>query len=108
MGERRGAPGLGYSYTNNWPAEPGGQPSTADILVWSAISLVALLIGLGLLFAVYGRWSSKLGWKGNDTTSLQFLQPGTVGITKAQRSTAWFFLVVALLFLVQATVGASV
>ena len=102
-------PGLGYSYTNNWPAEHRvDNHPTADILVWSAISLVALLIGLGLLFAVYGRWSSKLGWKGNDTTSLQFLQPGTVGITKAQRSTAWFFLVVALLFLVQATVGASV
>ena len=102
-------PGLDYSYTNNWPAEPRvGNHPTADILVWSAISLVALLAGLGILFAVYGRWSSNLGWKGNDTTRLKFLQPGEVGITKAQRSTAWFFLVVALLFLIQATVGASV
>lgn len=102
-------PGLGYSYTNNWPAEPRvDNHPTADIVVWSAISLVALLVGIGLLFAVYGRWSSKLGWKGNDTTSLRFLQPGTVGITKAQKSTAWFFLVVALLFLIQSVVGASV
>lgn len=102
-------PGHEYSYTNNWPAEPRvNNHPTADILVWSAISLVALLIGLGILFAIYGRWSSKLGWKGNDTTALRFLQPGEVGITKAQRSTAWFFLVVALLFLIQATVGASV
>src|SRR5699024_6379246 len=82
-------PGLDYSYTNNWPAEPRvGNHPTADILVWSAISLVALLAGLGILFAVYGRWSSNLGWKGNDTTRLKFLQPGEVGITKAQRSTA--------------------
>ena len=65
------------------------------------------VFGLGVLFAVYGRWSSKLGWKGNDTTSLRFLQPGEVGITKAQKSTAWFFLVVSILFLIQATVGAS-
>ena len=102
-------PGLDYSYTNNWPAEPRvDNHPTADILVWSGISLVALLAGLGILFAVYGRWSSNLGWKGNDTSSLRFLQPGAVGITKAQRSTAWFFLVVALLFLIQATVGASV
>jgi nitric oxide reductase subunit B len=102
-------PGLDYSYTNNWPAEPRvDNHPTADTLVWSAISVIGLLIGLGTLFAVYGRWSSKLGWKGNDTTSLRFLQPGKVGITKAQRSTAWFFLVVALLFLVQSTVGASV
>jgi nitric oxide reductase subunit B len=102
-------PGLDYSYTNNWPPEPrvNNQP-TADILVWSGISLVALLAGLGILFAVYGRWSANLGWKGNDTTSLRFLQPGEVGITKAQKSTAWFFLVVSILFLVQATVGASV
>ena len=102
-------PGLGYSYTNNWPAEPRvDNHPTADILVWSAISLVALLAGLGILFAVYGRWSSSLGWKGNDTTALKFLQPGEVGITRAQKSTAWFFLVVALLFLIQSTVGASV
>ena len=102
-------PGLDYSYTNNWPPEPRvNNHPTADILVWSAISLIALLAGLGILFAVYGRWSSKLGWKGNDTTRLKFLQPGEVGITKAQKSTAWFFLVVSLLFLVQATVGASV
>ena len=102
-------PGLDYSYTNNWPPEPrvNNQP-TADILVWSGISLVALLAGLGILFALYGRWSSSLGWKGNDTSSLRFLQPGEVGITKAQKSTAWFFLVVSILFLVQATVGASV
>ncbi|QFG70224.1 nitric-oxide reductase large subunit [Ornithinimicrobium pratense] len=102
-------PGLDYSYTNNWPPEPrvNNQP-TADILVWSGISLVALLAGLGILFAVYGRWSANLGWKGNDTTSLRFLQPGEVGITKAQKSTAWFFLVVSILFLIQATVGASV
>lgn len=102
-------PGLDYSYTNNWPAEPRvDNHPTADILVWSAISLVALLGGLGILFAIFGRWSSKLGWKGNDTTALKFLQPGEVGITKAQKSTAWFFLVVSLLFLIQATVGASV
>ncbi|WP_131104886.1 nitric-oxide reductase large subunit [Ornithinimicrobium sufpigmenti] len=102
-------PGLDYSYTNNWPPEPrvNNQP-TADILVWSGISLVALLAGLGVLFAAYGRWSENLGWKGSDTTSLRFLQPGEVGITKAQKSTAWFFLVISLLFLIQATVGASV
>src|SRR5699024_12190329 len=99
-------PGLDYSYTNNWPAEPRvDNHPTADILVWSAISLVALLAGLGILFAVYGRWSSSLGWKGNDTTALKFLQPGEVGITRAQKSTAWFFLVGALLFLIQSTVG---
>ncbi|SDL12843.1 nitric oxide reductase subunit B [Tessaracoccus oleiagri] len=102
-------PGLGYSYTNNWPPEPRvDNTPTADILVWSGISLVALLGGLGLLFAIYGRWSKKIGWHGSETPSLRFHQPGDVGITKAQKATAWFFFVVSLLFLAQATLGAGV
>ena len=102
-------PGHDYSYSNNWPAEPrvDNQP-TADILVWSAMSLIALLAGLGALFAVYGRWSKKIGWHSSETPSLSFLQPGKVGITKAQKATAWFFLVVAILFLIQSTLGAAV
>ena len=102
-------PGHDYSYTNNWPAEPrvDNQP-TADILVWSAMSLIALLAGLGALFAIYGRWSKNIGWKSSEVPSLSFLQPGRVGITKSQKATAWFFLVVSLLFLVQSTAGAAV
>ncbi len=102
-------PGHDYSYSNNWPPEPrvDNRP-TADILVWSAMSLVALLAGLGALFAVYGRWSKKIGWQSSETPSLSFLQPGRVGITKAQKATAWFFLVVSLLFLAQSTLGAAV
>lgn len=102
-------PGHDYSYTNNWPPEPRvDNHPTADILVWSGISLVALLAGLGILFAIYGRWSKSIGWKGTDSPSLRFLQPGSVGITKAQKATAWFFLVVSVLFLIQATLGAAV
>lgn len=102
-------PGQDYSYTNNWPPEPrvDNHPS-ADILVWSAMSLVALLAGLGVLFAVYGRWSKKIGWQGTESPSLAFMQPGKVGITKAQKATAWFFLVVSILFFGQALLGAAV
>ena len=102
-------PGHDYSYTNNWPPEPRvDNHPTADILVWSAMSLVALLAGLGALFALYGRWSKKIGWHGSEIPSLSFLQPGKVGITKAQKATAWFFFVVSLLFLIQATLGAAI
>ncbi|MDN5558810.1 MAG: cbb3-type cytochrome c oxidase subunit I [Ruaniaceae bacterium] len=102
-------PGHSYSYTNNWPAEPRvDNTPTADILVWSAISLIALLAGLGALFTLYGRWSKSIGWHGSEAPTLSFLQPGSVGITKAQKATAWFFLVVAVLFLMQATLGAAI
>lgn len=102
-------PGHDYSYTNNWPPETRvDNAPTADILVWSAMSLIALLAGLGALFALYGRWSRKIGWHGSETPSLAFRQPGEVEITPSQRVTAWFFLVVALLFVVQAMLGGAV
>lgn len=102
-------PGHDYSYTNNWPAEPrvDNHPTSAVVL-WSAMSLIALLAGLGLLFAIYGRWSARIGWHSTETPALAFKQPGKVGITPAQKATAWFFLVVAILFAIQAILGPAV
>ena len=102
-------PGHTYSYTNNWPPEPRvDNTPTADIVVWSGLSLVALLLGLGALFALYGRWSQKIGWHSSEQPALAFRQPGEVQITPAQRVTAWFFFIVAVLFLGQATLGAAI
>jgi nitric oxide reductase subunit B len=102
-------PGHTYSYTNNWPPEPRvDNTPTADIVVWSGLSLVALLLGLGALFALYGRWSKKIGWHATEQPALAFRQPGEVQITPAQRVTAWFFFVVAVLFLGQAMLGAAI
>jgi nitric oxide reductase subunit B len=102
-------PGHSYSYTNNWPSEPRvDNTPTADIVVWSGLSLTALLIGLAALFALYGRWSRNIGWHATEQPTLAFRQPGEVQITKAQKVTAWFFLVVALLFLGQTLVGAAI
>ena len=100
-------PGHDYSYTNNWPPEPAvNNHPTADLIVWSALSLIALLGGTGILFAIYGRWSRKIGWHSEEAPRISFRQPGEVGLTRAQRATAWFFIVIALLFLIQALVGA--
>src|SRR5215204_5237421 len=51
-------PELDYTYTNNWPPEPlvENEP-TGEVVVWSVLSLVALLGGIGLLFAAFGRWN---------------------------------------------------
>ena len=102
-------PGHKYSYTNNWPSEPRvDNGPTADIVVWSGLSLVALLAGLGGLFALYGRWSKSIGWHASEQPSLAFRQPGEVQITPAQKVTAWFFFVVAVLFLGQSLLGAAI
>ncbi len=100
-------PGLSYSYTNNWPPEPlVDNHATADVVVWSVLSLVALLGGIGLLLAAFGRWNF-LGWHGRERTKISFKAPGEVALTPAQRSCAWFFFVMALLFLLQALLGGA-
>ncbi len=101
-------PGLGYSYTNNWPAEKlVDNVPTGHVVVWSVLSLVMLLGGTGALFAVYGRWSQKIGWHGAEGKAVTFRRPGEVALTPSQRTVGWFFLVISLLFLVQTIVGAA-
>ncbi|MGV9992307.1 nitric-oxide reductase large subunit [Streptomyces sp. NPDC003374] len=100
-------PGHDYSYTNNWPSEPlvGNEP-TGHTVTWSVLSLIFLLAGSGALFAAFGRWNF-LGWHRRDHRELRFHSPDTVRLTPAQRTTAWFFLVMAALFLCQALLGAA-
>jgi nitric oxide reductase subunit B len=74
--------------------------------LWSVLSLIALLGGIGLLFAAFGRWNF-LGWHGRERKTLTFRAPGTVALTPAQRVCGWFFFVMAALFLIQTLVGAA-
>lgn len=101
-------PGHSYSYTNNWPAEPRvDNGPTADVVVWSVLSLIVLLAGTGGLFAVYGRWSQRIGWHSAEAPAISFRQPDEVSLTPAQRATAWFFFTIAGLFLIQAVLGGA-
>jgi nitric oxide reductase subunit B len=101
-------PGKNYSFTNNWPPERlVDNAPTANVVVWSVLSLVALLAGIGALFAAFGRWGNRLGWRGRQADVISFRPPGEVVLTPAQRSTAFFFIVVGLLFLIQTLVGAA-
>lgn len=100
-------PGRSYSYTNNWPPESlVNNHLTADAVVWSMLSLAALLGGTGLLFAAFGRWN-LLGWHGREQQSMSFRPPDQVLLTPAQRACAWFFFVMAALFVVQTLLGGA-
>jgi len=80
-------PDKDYSYTNNWPAEPlVGNSVTADVVVWSVLSLVVLLVGIGVLFAAFGRWGERLGWRGRQADTISFRRPGDVAVTPTQRA----------------------
>jgi nitric oxide reductase subunit B len=96
-------PGQNYTYTNNWPYDPdaGNRPST-DAYVWSALSLVSLLAGLGLILSIFGKYHF-LGWEGDETESRISLPPAA--LTPSQRATGKYFALVALLFLAQAVLG---
>lgn len=99
-------PGHGYSYTNNFPydLQAGNQPSK-DALLWSALSLIALLAGIGAVLFAFGRFD-YLGWKGDNAAPIAFQMP--VGITKTQRSMLKYFVVVLLMFLAQTLLGGAV
>src|SRR5262245_41133922 len=101
-------PGKDYTYTNNWPPEPlVGNKASAEVVLWSVLSLISLLGGIGVMMAAFGRWR-LLGWHGKDQQKLAFVEPGKVALTPAQRVTGYFFLVMALLFLLQSLLGGSV
>jgi nitric oxide reductase subunit B len=100
-------PGKSYSYTNNWPPESlVDNHATGEAVVWSVISLIALLGGLGLLLAAFGRWN-YLGGHGREERGIQFRPPDEVLLTPAQRSCAWFFFIMAGLFVAQSLLGGA-
>ena len=104
-------PGHNYSYTNNWPPEPlAGNAPTADALLWSVLSLIALLGGSGMVLFAVGRYD-LLGWhravEEEADQKLRFRPPEEVALTPSQRATAWYFLVVAGLFLLQGLLGGA-
>lgn len=95
-----------YSYTNNFPYDPeAGNLPTASAVVWSALSLIALLGGTGLVLLAFGKFD-YLGWKESRPALDLALDPGEY--TPAQLAAVKFFLVVALLFLLQTLLGGFV
>ena len=52
-----------------------------NVIVWSVLSLIALLGGIGLLFGAFGRWGRRLGWHGREQATLSFRAPGDVALT---------------------------
>lgn len=101
-------PGTDYSYTNNWPYDPSaGNTPTASIYLWSALSLVTLLGGLGLILFIFGKFD-YLGWGG--TGGSRHVHVGRLQgweLTPSQKALAFYFAVVALLFLGQAALGGA-
>jgi len=98
-------PDKSYSYTNNFPYDPmTGNTPTSDAVLWSALSLITLLAGTAMVLFAFGRFNF-LGWRGSGEHIHPKMLPGVN--TESQRATIKYFVVVALLFLVQVLVGGA-
>ncbi|HLP75596.1 MAG TPA: nitric-oxide reductase large subunit [Candidatus Paceibacterota bacterium] len=99
-------PGMAITYTHNWPAEEliENRP-TGQIIVWSVVSFVLLLAGVGALasyFAVQRRHEeSEAAEPLPDQDPLRSLTP-----TPSMKATLKYFWVVAALIVVQVLLGA--
>jgi nitric oxide reductase subunit B len=90
--EREGKP---VTYTNNWPHEPliGNQPSAENVM-WSIISVVVLLAGIG--FLVWA-WAFLRGQEEDEPQAPARDPLTTFALTPSQRALGkYLFLVVAL------------
>ena len=88
----------------------GRQHPDRRIDPFERLSLITLLGGTGLMFFIVGRWD-LLGWHRADEERpgqrFRFRPPEEVRLAPAQRATAWYFLVIAGLFLLQGLLGAA-
>jgi nitric oxide reductase subunit B len=95
-------PGNTVTYTNNWPHEPlvGNTPTTANVM-WSILSIVLLLAGVGaLVWYTAARRHEDAPLQVPSTDPLDALQ-----ITPSMRAVAKYCAVVVLLFVLQAVTG---
>lgn len=98
-------PGREFSYTNNFPYDPDvANVPTQGTILWSALSLIALLGGTGLCLFAFGRFN-YLGWQTQGHRHPQLLATAP---TPGQDAVLKYFLVAALLFLAQALIGGAI
>jgi nitric oxide reductase subunit B len=94
-------PGSAVTYTSNWPHEPlvANRP-TGGTVMWSLVSVVLLLAGIGGLVLYYTRRRDEQPVAAPPTDP--FL---SAGVTRSQRATYKYFFVVALLIVAQVALG---
>lgn len=94
------------TYTNNFPYDPlAGNLPSPDAFFWSAMSLIILLGGIGLLLFLFGKFDF-LGWQaakssGHSHVAHLVRKP----LTESQKALGKYFIVVGLLFALQSLIG---
>jgi nitric oxide reductase subunit B len=98
-------PGSTITYTNNWPAEAliDNEP-TGEMVLWSVISFVLLLAGIGALAWYY---AAQKHAEAETAVSVPVEDP-LLGLTPtpSMQATRKYFWIVTVLFVVQVSLGA--
>ena len=91
-----------YTYTSNWPYDPlvGNQP-LPDTLIWSIVSVVLLILGIGAALFVYVRYIGQDEYETSLLVDFQEPKP-----TPSQKATLLYFVVAIGLFIIQIGMGA--
>lgn len=93
-------PGKDVTYTTNWPYDPLlGNVPTAEMVIWSIVSVILLILALGLVLFFYNRYMKE------DDYSARLTALNEPAPTPSQKATVIFFLVASLLFLAQIGTG---
>lgn len=94
-------PGKDITYTHNWPNESLiGNTPTSDLLLWTMVSVILLLLGVGILVYVHVRTVGKEKLLSPTDDPLRSL-----GVTPSMRAVKKYFWIVSLLILVQIGLG---
>ncbi|GAB3687545.1 cbb3-type cytochrome c oxidase subunit I [Salinarchaeum chitinilyticum] len=95
-------PGSDSSYTNNWPYAPlAGNTPTGGTMIWSVISMVLLVAGVGI-----GVWLYKaVQLPEPEVDAVQVPEPDEIALTPSQRAATRFLPVAAGLFAAQVLLG---
>jgi nitric oxide reductase subunit B len=97
-------PGSPVTYTQNWPPEPliDNRP-TGSIVVWSVVSFVVLLAGVGAMVWYY---AAQRGKAGDETCDVPAADPLlALKATPSMKATLKYFWIVAALFVAQVGLG---
>ncbi|QMT59463.1 nitric-oxide reductase large subunit [Legionella sp. PC997] len=94
-------PGQNSSYTNNWPYEPTmGNTPTPNTFFWTWVSFCFVFLGFGAVLYIYHRFLS-----GPDDAFKTPIFWGFEPLTPSQRKVGQYFVIVALVLLIQIAVG---
>jgi len=98
-------PGKSYSFTNNWPPDDlvGNRPHM-QVFLWSALSLISLIGGIGLTQFLLGAFPG-IGWARAEEGRELIDNVATFVPSLSQKTVYPFLVVVVLLFLFQTAFG---